>query len=60
MRKKRKYPERKDHGLDEEIKADIRELIKQGTSCIYELAGKFHCATSQVAGIKAAMTRLGS
>jgi hypothetical protein len=53
----RRYPEPKERELDDDEKDRIRDRIKQGEGDIYELAREFGCSSSQVAGIKAAMSR---
>ena len=56
----RKYPRLKDDELSESVKADIRARLQQGVTDIYGLAKEFSCSPSQIAGIKAAMTKGGS
>jgi len=51
------YPEPKRHDLTEREKEQIRRRIEEGDSNIYKLAEEFHCSSSQIAGIKAAMSR---
>jgi transposase-like protein len=51
------YPERKRRDLSDEEKARLRARIERGEQDIYRLATEFHCSSSQVAGIKAAMHR---
>ena len=53
----RRYPEPKERELDEQEKEQIRDRIERGEGNIYELAREFGCSSSQVAGIKAAMSR---
>lgn len=53
----KKYPQPKDHDLTENEKEQIRERIRRGQADIYLLAREFHCSPSQIAGIKAAMSR---
>lgn len=55
----RPYPEPKEHELTDAEKQGIRECLKRGESSVYVLAKKFECSPSQVAGIKAAMTKAG-
>lgn len=55
----KKYPEPKDRELSDQEKQQIRERIQNGQDNIYELAQEFGCSSSQIAGIKAAMTRTG-
>jgi hypothetical protein len=55
--KPRQYPERKKRELTADEKQKIRERIERGSADIYALAREFDCSTSQVAGIKAAMSR---
>lgn len=50
------YPEPKERDLSEEEKARIRARIQEGDGDIYKLAQEFMCSSSQVAGIKAALT----
>ena len=57
--KPRQYPERKQRELTEAEKQQLRERIERGASDVYALAREFHCSSSQVAGIKAAMSRCG-
>jgi hypothetical protein len=60
MGKEHKYPIRKEQELTEPTKAEIRDSVKRGASDVYKLAEKFGCSPSQIAGIKTAMTKLGS
>ena len=53
----RQYPEPKERELTEDEKRQLRERIERGDADIYMLAREFGCTSSQVAGIKAAMTR---
>jgi hypothetical protein len=52
----RRYPEPKTHELTDEEKVQLRERISQGNSS-FDLAKEFGCTSSQVAGLKANMTR---
>jgi len=56
-KKKKPYPEKKSRELSEVEKEEIRKHIKRGNDCICELAKRFNCSTSQVAGVKAALNR---
>ena len=50
------YPEPKERDLSGSEKARIRERIEAGEGDIYKLAQEFMCSSSQIAGIKAALT----
>lgn len=54
---RRKYPERKERDLSEKEKQGIRDQIQSGRADVYVLAQEFHCSSSQVAGIKAALSK---
>lgn len=56
-REEREYPEPKQRDLTDEEKSKLRARIEQGDADIYALATEFGCSASQVAGIKAAMSR---
>jgi transposase-like protein len=56
---KEDYPEKKKRDLTEVEKKEIRKDIEQGDDNIYELAKKFGCSASQVAGVKAYLKRSG-
>jgi hypothetical protein len=51
------YPERKQRELTAEEKQQLRQRIERGDADIFALAREFNCSASQVAGIKAAMSR---
>lgn len=51
------YPAKKRRGLTEREKVRIRERIRLGDGNIWKLAGDFDCSASQIAGIKAAVTK---
>ena len=53
------YPEHKWRELSDTENFEIRELITNGNDDIWEIAEAYDCSTSQVAGIKAAITRHG-
>jgi hypothetical protein len=55
--KAKNYPERKQHELSEIEKIQIRVQIKKGDADIYKIAKKFNCSPSQIAGIKAGLTK---
>jgi hypothetical protein len=55
--KTQQYPERKQRELTDGEKQQLRERIEKGDVDIYALACEFGCSSSQVAGIKAAMSR---
>ena len=57
MTEQTRYPEKKDHELNDDEKDSIRDGIRRGEATIYDLAKEFGCSSSQVAGIKAAMSR---
>jgi transposase-like protein len=56
MDQDKKYPDPKERDLTEDEKAQIRARIEAGDGDIYALAREFGCSSSQVAGIKAALT----
>jgi hypothetical protein len=51
------YPARKQRGLSDREKRQIRERIEHGDDNVYVLAAAFTCAPTQVAAIKARMKR---
>jgi hypothetical protein len=51
------YPEPKQRELNDREKAHIRARIRQGDDDIYALSKDFQCSASQIAGIKAALTK---
>jgi hypothetical protein len=51
------YPEKKQRDLSEGEKAQLRDRIRRGEADYNKLAREFGCSTSQVAGIKAALSR---
>jgi len=51
------YPEPKERALSEEEKGQIREEILDDNPSSGHLAGKYDCSPSQIAGIKAALSR---
>jgi transposase-like protein len=53
----RQYPEPKQRELTDDEKRQLRQRIERGDADIYALAREFGCSSSQVAGIKAAMSR---
>jgi hypothetical protein len=53
----RLYPEPKERELTDDEKRQMRQRIEGGDADIYALAREFGCTSSQVAGIKAAMSR---
>jgi transposase-like protein len=54
---KHPYPEKKVRELTDLEKQQIRERIELGDADIQELAKRFGCSTSQVAGIKATLPK---
>jgi transposase-like protein len=56
---KKDYPQKRIKILTKEEKGEIRMRIKEGDDNIYELAKKFGCSTSQIAGVKSDMTKKG-
>jgi hypothetical protein len=57
MSEERKYPRKKDHDLSESTKAAIRSRLAEGNLDTYQIAREVGCSESQVAGIKAAITK---
>ncbi|HMK77832.1 MAG TPA: hypothetical protein VK568_16855 [Thermodesulfobacteriota bacterium] len=58
MKKMQKeYPQKKIRELREVEKKEIRKHVKGGDENVYKLANEFHCSTSQIAGVKAALNR---
>jgi hypothetical protein len=53
------YPEPKRRELNEVEKARLRERVRTGDADVYQLADDYDRSSSQVAGLKAAMTRRG-
>lgn len=53
----RRYPDPKQRELSDEEKQQLSERLDGGDTDIYQLAEEFGCSSSQVAGIKAAMSR---
>lgn len=53
------YPEHKWRDLSDTENYEIRELITSGDDDIWDIANAYDCSTSQVAGIKAGITRGG-
>jgi hypothetical protein len=51
------YPEKKTRDLSDAEKAQIRKRLQGSDGDIYLIAQEFNCASSQVAGIKASMTK---
>ncbi|MEP6756827.1 MAG: hypothetical protein ABJA67_15090 [Chthonomonadales bacterium] len=51
------YPVKKSRELHDGEKLLIRKQISTGKVDIHELAREFSCSPSQIAGIKAAMTK---
>lgn len=54
---KTSYPEQKSRELDATEKQAIRGRLDSGESDIYKLAQEFGCSSSQVAGIKAHLSK---
>jgi len=53
----RRYPEPKERELTDEEKQSLRDRLGRGEGDIYVLAKEYGCSCSQVAGIKAALSR---
>jgi hypothetical protein len=56
---KRRYPVPKKHELSEETKEKIRARIRRGDDNVYSVGAYYACSPSQVAGLKAGITRSG-
>lgn len=56
MDQDKRYPDPKERDLTDNEKAQIRARIEAGEGDIYVLAKEFACSSSQIAGIKAALT----
>lgn len=56
----RQYPVKSVRKLSSDDKVQIRSCIHANRGDIYELAEAFNCSSSQIAGIKASMTRDGA
>lgn len=51
------YPEPKTHELSESEKNAICVRLREGVHDVYVLASEFNCSPSQIAGIKAALSK---